>query len=82
MREFYFQREAETTKRWGISHLWKESTSEFQRSKSQLVYLPGERVRVKGWYPTPGEQGRPLGFVCLLFGFAFLTEMYLVEKVL
>lgn len=73
-RILFPEREAAITKRWGISNLWQESTSEFQRSKSQLVHLPGGRVRIKGWYQTSGEEGRPSGFVWFLLWFCFLNR--------
>lgn len=67
---------------WGeIKYLWQESAKEFKRNKPPLEHLPGRSVRLRGLCPTPEEQERPEGFLLFLFGFAFLAQIYVVEKV-
>lgn len=83
MREIYFHRgKMRMQKRRGeIRNLWPESAKEFRGSKPPLECLPGRHVRLKGLCQTPEEQKSPAGFVLFLFGFAFLAEVYVVEKV-
>lgn len=68
-------------RRGEIRNLWQESAKEFKGSQPPLECLPGRHVRLKGLCQTPEEQKSPAGFVLFLFGFVFLAEVYVVEKV-